>query len=121
MGASKQRLEQAKEDLKASEAHVKEAEDFLAESTKKSEEAEAEAQRAIEEGLKKKKEKEEAKEKLGGHLRELQEAAENDIEKVTKAAHEEKMKKVNAAKEKTAKVEKTAAAEKEASAKKAKR
>merc|ERR1711948_197335 len=96
--AAKQRMDEVKVQQRLAQAHVKEAEDFLAESTKKSEEAEAEAQRAIEEGLKKKKEKEEAKEKLGGHLRELQEAAENDIEKVTKAAHEEKMKKVNAAK-----------------------
>merc|ERR1712217_324353 len=76
--AAKQRLEHAKVQQRLEQSHVKEAEDFLAESMKKFEEAEAEAQRAIKEGLKKRKEKEEAKEKLGKHLRELQEAAEND-------------------------------------------
>merc|ERR1712048_283630 len=102
--AAKLRVEEAKHDLKVAETELKEAEDSLSDSTKASEEAEAVAQHAIKNGLEKRKEKEGADEKFGKKVKELQEAADKEIE----------------AKEKKDKVEKPATAEKEVAAKKAK-
>merc|ERR1712048_368576 len=118
--AAKLRVEEAKHDLKVAETELKEAEDSLSDSTKASEEAEVAAQHAIKNGLEKRKEKEGADEKFGKKVKELEEAADKDIEHVKKSALEKKTKKVNAAKEKKDKVEEPATVEKEAAAKKAK-
>merc|ERR1712151_770708 len=118
--AAKERLEQAKEDVKVAEAKVKDAEDWLADSQKASEEAEAAAERATKKGLEKRKEKEAAMYKFGEKVRELQEAADKELEGVKYSAHEKKMVKINAAKDKEAKIVKTAKAEKEAARKKVK-
>merc|ERR1712176_358126 len=98
----------------------KEAEDWLADSQKASEDAEAAAQRATKEGLEKRKEKEAAMDKSGKKVREMQEAADKELEGVKYSAHEKKMVKINAAKDKEAKIVKTAKAEKEAARKKVK-
>merc|ERR1712176_62480 len=58
--------------------------------------------------------------RFGKKFRELQDAADKDIENVTKSAHEKKTKRVNAAKEKKAAVKKTATKEKEVVTRKAK-